>query len=101
MAYQFNADAGLVRSAWPRRHDDPLRPHRFDFFNSDLIVAANLDLCSQFSDVLNQVVGKRIVIVEDENQLKYSCEKLTPASGAVMSGEWLESSDRNTVSSVH
>ena len=34
----------------------------------DLIVAAHFNLRPQFADVLDQVVGEGIVVVEDENQ---------------------------------
>jgi len=33
-----------------------------------LIVAADLDLGAQFSEVLDEVVGKGIIVVEDEDQ---------------------------------
>ena len=39
-----------------------------DFFQRDLIVAAHFDLRAQFADVLDEVVGEGIVVIEDENQ---------------------------------
>ena len=46
--------------------------HRLDFFDGDLIVAPYLDLCPQLPDILNQVVGERIVIIEYEDHAKNS-----------------------------
>ncbi len=67
MSNEFDADAGLVRRARSGRDDNPFGMHRFDVADRDLIVAANLNLRAQFADVLDQVVGERIVVVEYEN----------------------------------
>ena len=67
MTDQLDADSSLIRSARPRRNHDPLRFHSFNFSDCRLVVAANFDLGAQFSDVLNQVVSKRIVVVENED----------------------------------
>jgi hypothetical protein len=40
--------------------------HRLDLGNRDLIVAPHLNLGPKFPKILNQVVGKRIVVVENE-----------------------------------
>src|SRR6201993_1223240 len=64
---QINTDAGLVGRAWPGREDDFLRPHRFYFFDGDLVVAPHFHIRAQLSEILDQVVGKRIVIVENKN----------------------------------
>ena len=57
-----------MRRAWAGRDDDLFRPHRFDFLDRDLIVAPHFHIGAQFSEILDQVVGERIVVVEDENQ---------------------------------
>jgi hypothetical protein len=41
--------------------------HRLDVSHGDLVVAAHLDLRPKFPEILNQVVGKRIVVVENED----------------------------------
>jgi hypothetical protein len=41
--------------------------HRYNFRHSDLIVAADFNLRAQFADVLDQVVGEGIVVIEYEN----------------------------------
>ncbi len=38
-----------------------------DLFTCYLIITTNLDVSSEFSQVLNQVVGERIVIIQDKN----------------------------------
>jgi hypothetical protein len=41
--------------------------HRFDFSDGHFVVAANLDFGAQFTKVLDEVVSKRIVVIEDED----------------------------------
>src|SRR5579863_2012839 len=91
VADQFDADAGFVRRARPWRDDDPVWLHRLDLVYRDLVVAAHLDLLAQFTNVLNQVVGERIVVVEDEyhrNPLLRSA--YTKEDSQTTSGDWLE-----------
>src|SRR5579863_5379022 len=68
VANQFDADARLLRRAGAGRDDDLFRAHVFDLADRDLIVAANLNFGAQFSEVLHQVVGEGIVVVEYEDQ---------------------------------
>src|SRR5258708_8566493 len=85
MLDQINADARVLRRTRARRDHDAFRLHGFDFVNRDLVVAADFDLCSEFPEILNQVVGKRIVIVENEdhrNNLSVVYTEIdTPGSG--------------------
>lgn len=64
---QFNADAGLLRRTRPGRNHDVGRIAVFNFFAGNLIVTPHLNGFAQFAEILDQVVGKRIVIVEDED----------------------------------
>src|SRR5258708_22649884 len=66
---QINADARLMRRAWPRRNYDVVRPQRFDFLRCHLVVAPDFHLLSELAQILDQVVGERIVLVEDEDHL--------------------------------
>src|ERR1700675_3732762 len=68
MPDQIDADARLMRRARTGGDDKPLGPHVLDLTHGHLIVTANLDLGAQFPDVLDQVVGERIVVLEYENQ---------------------------------
>jgi len=64
---QVDADTGFLRCAWSRRDHDSLRLHRLNFVDRDLIVAPNFHLRAKFSEILDEVVGKGIVIVENED----------------------------------
>src|SRR5579863_6981235 len=64
---EINADAGILRRAWSGRDHNALGLHIFDVSNRDLVVAANLVLRPEFSEILDEVVSKGIVIIENEN----------------------------------
>ena len=64
---EVDADAGLVRGAGAGGDHDVVGFQGLDFVDGDLIVAADLDLRAEFSQVLHQVVGERVVVVEDED----------------------------------
>src|SRR5712691_2416557 len=64
---QIDADAGVLRRAGAGGDDDALRLHIFDFSNRDPVVAANLDCGPEFPEILDEVEGKGIVIVENED----------------------------------
>ena len=67
MADQRNSDSGFLGRARAGREHDPLRTHGLHLGRRHLVVAPHLDLRPQFTQILHQVVGKRIVVVEDEN----------------------------------
>ena len=49
------------------REKNPFRAHGFHLGGRYLVIPAHLDLGTQFAQILDQVIGKRIVVVEDEN----------------------------------
>ena len=56
--------AGALRRTWTRRNHDSTWPQvQVNFFNSDLIVSSHFDLLAQLTEILNEVVGERIVVV--------------------------------------
>src|SRR5215469_12309532 len=65
----IHADSCLKRRARSRRNYDALWTERLNFADRDLVVPTNLDLCPQLTQVLNQVVCKRIVVVENKNHV--------------------------------
>jgi hypothetical protein len=67
MADQFDADAGFLRGAGSGRKHDAFGVHRLDLSDGYFVVATNLYLGAQFSEVLDEVVSERIVVIEDED----------------------------------
>src|SRR5579871_370370 len=70
MADQIDTDAGLLGCAGPRGNQNPIGIQALDFFWSYLIVTANLDLYAQFTEILDEVIGKRIVVIQDEDHVR-------------------------------
>src|SRR5271166_136278 len=66
-----DADARLVRRAGTGRDDDAFRGELLDLFQCGPVVAAHHDFMPHFPDVLHQVVGKRIVVVQDKDHGSY------------------------------
>src|ERR1051326_3524428 len=66
---QINADARLLRRTRSGRHKSVAGPHGFDPLRGNLIIAAHLDLFPQLAQILDQVVGEGIVIVENEDHV--------------------------------
>ena len=64
---QRHADASFFRRAGPGRNHDALGRELLDFVERDLIVAANFELLPHLAEVLRQVVGERIVVVEKQD----------------------------------
>src|SRR5579862_2612204 len=67
MADHFDADTGFPWCAWARRDDDSGGRHPRDLVEAGLIVAAHRNLGAQLANVLHQVVGEGIVIVQNQD----------------------------------
>src|SRR5690242_970851 len=55
------------------------RLERLDFLDRKLVVAEHRDLCAQFPQILHQVPGKRVVIVDDENHAASAARRIARA----------------------
>jgi hypothetical protein len=63
---QRHRNAGLVGRARPRGNDDSRGMQSLDLFQRDFVIAENADLLAQLTQVLHQVVGEGIVIVDHQ-----------------------------------
>jgi hypothetical protein len=73
VADERNQDAGLARRAGAGREQDALGLAAPRPLHGQLVVAIDLDLRAQLSQVLDKVVGERIVVVEDEDHGELQC----------------------------
>ncbi|MNI92287.1 hypothetical protein D3C73_1500600 [compost metagenome] len=64
---QLQADPRFVRGARPGREQDAVRLKLFDAREGDLVIPANLYGLAELAQILNQVVGERIEIVDDQD----------------------------------
>jgi len=67
MADQLDADARVLRCARSRRNYDAFGMHYLNFVDGHFVIAANFDLCAQLTQVLDEVISERIVVIEDED----------------------------------
>ena len=63
----FVANASILRPARPRRNADPVGRERFRFADGDLVVPLHDHLATEHAEVLDEVIGKRIVVIDDQN----------------------------------
>src|SRR6266404_1194759 len=68
-ANQINADAGILWSARPGRNHDAFRLAARDFLNRNFVIAMYFDVAAQLAKVLRQVIGERIVVIEQQNHI--------------------------------
>src|SRR5712692_9418732 len=61
---ELEAHPGLVRRAWTGGDDDVRRLYCLYLLNRNFIISENRDLGAELAQVLHQVVGERIVVVE-------------------------------------
>jgi hypothetical protein len=64
--YDVQRNASVAWSARPRRKNDMGRLHRFDIVDSDRVVSVHAYQSTQSAKGLNEVVRKRVVIVDNE-----------------------------------
>src|SRR6266478_927296 len=66
-ANQIDANSSVLRCAWTRRNYNAFRLAARNFLDRNFVVAMHLDIAAQFAEILRQVVGERIVVVEQQN----------------------------------
>src|ERR1700683_1325346 len=62
-----DTDSRLLGTARPGRYYDAFGLELLDLVEADLIVSADQQLLTELTEVLRQVVGKGIVVVEEQN----------------------------------
>src|SRR5260370_92763 len=55
------------RSARTRRNTDSIRTQVLHFLQRYLIVAPNHQICSKLAEVLDEVIGERVVVIDYQN----------------------------------
>src|SRR6266581_6336243 len=76
LADDVDANAGVLRLSGTGRDHDALRLFRGDLIEGDLVVAANFEIFAQLAEELRQVIGKRIVVVDQQDHLPSAAQPL-------------------------
>ena len=66
LANEFVANASVFGSSRSGRNADPLRIERFNFRDRDFIVALHEHVTTEHAKILDEIVGKRIVVIDDQ-----------------------------------
>jgi len=80
VADRLHGDAGIFRVSRSRREDQCLRVQNFDLLNGDLVVADYLNVTVQFTDILIQIIGERIIVINQQDHCSASLMALMTAN---------------------
>ena len=69
-------DTGFGGRARTGRNHHAVRIQRQRFLDGDLVIAVHLLLHAQLPEVLDQVVGERIVVIDDQQHVRTICPAL-------------------------
>ena len=67
---EIDGDAGLGRGAGARAHHDMGGPEGKGLGHGELIVAHHLEIGIDLADILHQVEGEAVVVVDDQNHCR-------------------------------
>src|SRR5690606_19900236 len=67
---RLDRDARVLRSTRPRRDDEAARSVRSDAVDVDRVVPNDAGARTELADELDEVVGERVVVVDDEDHLR-------------------------------
>jgi hypothetical protein len=77
---RFNADARLAGGAGPRRKHYRRRPGGPDSRNVDLVVSKHLYRAAQLAKILDEIVGKRVVIIDQQQSQSHNTSFNRPSA---------------------
>jgi hypothetical protein len=66
---ELHRDTCILRGARAGRNHDAFRLAARDLLDSDSVIAMDFDIAAEFAEVLREVVGERIVVVQKQNHL--------------------------------
>ena len=78
-----HADSGFFRRTRAGRNHNAFRPQILNLVQSYLVIAADFQILPHLAEILRQVVGKRIVVVEQQNHFCPACPLCAISSAAI------------------
>ena len=75
-ADKVHADAGLVRGARTRGQDDSVGFQSHRLFDRDLVVTLDDTMRPKIAQKVDEVVGERVVVVDDEDHAESPCRRI-------------------------
>src|SRR5580704_8774886 len=89
---QVIADTGIKRRPRSWRDTDSVRMHLGNLIQSNLVVAFNDEVGSELAKILDQVVGKGIVIVDDQHHMAWALSMARNKAIALLTHSWCSDS---------
>ena|SRR5215467_3159178 len=80
---EFDRNTRVLRCARAGGNDDALWFATGDFLDGNFVVAMDFDFATEFAEILREVVGKRIVVVQKQNHRYFPNRSRAAASSAV------------------
>src|SRR5512144_86102 len=78
---QRETDAGLIGCAWTGRQNNRVRPRRHHVGNRDLVVAMHGDVRSKPSQIVEEIEGEAVVIVDEDDHVSPCLQGFTVGLG--------------------
>ena len=91
---QREADAGLVGVAGPGREQDRRGAHRHRRLHVDLVVAPHHDLGPELAEIVEEVVGEAVVVVDQQQHFRGLSRGFGAGAGGPARYTWPRRSDR-------
>jgi len=73
-------DTGILRTARSGADEDPVGVHLLDLRECDLVMTTHHRMCTEFTEVLDEVVDERVVVVDDKDVGVHGDEAIGVAS---------------------
>src|ERR1700722_3274495 len=93
MTNQLVTDSSFVRRPGPGRNTDFFGVQLLNFLNAGPIIPPDNQLRAQFTEVLNQVICERVVVIQDQNHKICSARSIArKVAIALLTLSWYSSS---------
>src|ERR1700677_1191984 len=93
MTNHLIADSSFVWRAGSGRNTDFFRVQLLNLVNGNAIIAPHDQFCAEFTKVLDQVVGERVVVIQDQNHKICSARSIARnVAIALLTLSWYSSS---------
>jgi hypothetical protein len=67
---QLHRDPGIFRTTRSWRDHDVIGMHRSDLVERDFVIAPDDRRCAKLAEILGEVEGERVVVIEEQQQVR-------------------------------
>lgn len=77
----LKANTRLIRIARPGREHHPSRIERHRVARAKCVIAHNLNICAKFAQIMHQIIGKTVVIIDQQQHVVSQLVQYVPHAG--------------------